>query len=614
LAAAAGLLIFGIPANFLVGAVQSRFEAATGYHLRLGGETTISLRPAPTIFLRGVTLSTGSDADSENRFSAERIGVVFSLPDLLRGHPRISQVTISHPTVRLPVVRDRAALAPSTAPSAKSAGPAKEYPAVDRVVIEDGAVDFYGRFGRDEGRIDRINLDASPVADAGGVTVTGNFFVGGQMFHIDLKSGALPQGIEGQTIPVTLTLEAPEFFDQPCSARAELRLRNRMLSINTLSGKFGRSSFNGWATIDFGETKPMVKADLDFDELPIAPAPVNADPNRRNALNEPWSDRSMSFVGLNFFDAQMRLSAANFKIRSFQIAPLTLDATINSGLLQVSLLNTALYGGTANGELSLDASSEVPSHAVHVRLDGVSALPLLSDVAGFDSLEGSMQAHIDLKATGSNQKSAISSLAGAVDIHLTNGAVRGVDLAKLTHDLTHTILNGWQQNPSDKTPLSNLSARFSVVDGVATVDYLDLAGPSVRVTGTGTIDVAAKTLRLKVDPRIFMGQQAVGAAGEGTGLGVPVLIQGNWDAPRIYPDVAGIFNDSAGVFNQLKAAGKGLFGDNMGQFGNHGTNSNPGNSEPVETDSSGHSGALGNFLGGIGNMLKGPAGNSGNNR
>ena len=129
------------------------------------------------------------------------------------------------------------------------------------------------------------------------------------------------------------------------------------------------------------------------------------------------------------------------------------------------------------------------------------------------------------------------------------------------------------------------------------------------MTGAGRIDLSAKTLQLKVDPRLLIGQQDTSDSGstdnpnQGTGLGVPVMIQGSWSAPRIYPDVAGILNDPSGVFEQLKSAGKGLFGD-AGQFSNSGSSGSFGNSGQK-------GGVIDDLLGGIGNILKDPGNNSG---
>jgi AsmA protein len=232
------------------------------------------------------------------------------------------------------------------------------------------------------------------------------------------------------------------------------------------------------------------------------------------------------------------------------------------------------------GTVSLDASGPVPAHAMHVHIADVNALPLLSDVADFESLEGTLRANIDVNASGASQKAAISSLAGTVDFQLTNGAVRGIDVGKLMHNLTNTILDGWQQDPGDKTPLSDLSTGFSLANGVATTTNLALSGPIARVTGTGSIDIAAKTLQLKVDPRLIVGRQDTNGSGAGAGLGVPVVIQGNWSEPRIYPDVGGILSDPAGAFDRLKAAGKGLFGQSgdTGQSGNANQSGGPLNS------------------------------------
>jgi AsmA protein len=595
---AALLVVFGIPANFLTGAVQSRLEAATGYRLGLGGVTTVSFWPTPAISLRDVNLLSKTQDGSDGRFKAEAIHVILSWSDLLHGHPRITQLRILRPTVRVLLPRRRSALS-SVPPAAPNSGTSKAFPAIDHIVVEDGVVEFYSPSARDEGRIDHIALDASFPPAVEMPIMAGSLSVGGQLIHIQLKSNATLPTVEGQAIPVDLTLQGPALSERPLSASAELRIRNNSLAINGLSGRFGASRFNGWASVDFSANKPMAKADLDFDRVQILPEAERRDGDR-NVLGEPWSDRQFNFEALNFFDAAMRISASDFTIGSFRLAPTAVQLTLDKGVIQGTVADTGLYGGTLDGTVSLDAAGAVPTHALHVRLAGVSALPLLSDVAGFASLEGTMRANIDVNSSGASQRSAISSLAGTVDVALANGAVRGIDVSKLMHNLTSTILEGWQQNPSDKTPLSDLDASFSLANGVATTTNLVLTGPIARITGTGSINIAEKTLQLKVDPRLNVGQQNTSASGGGTGLGVPVLIEGNWSAPRIYPDVGGILNDPAGAFDQLRAAGKGLFGDNR-QSGDAGPSGNA-------NQSGGNNGMFDNLIGGI---LKGGPSNGG---
>ena len=609
LVVAAFLVIFGIPANFVAEMVKSQVAAQTGYHLRVDGETTIGLWPTPTIVVHDVTLSTGDGGGAEDRLKAERIRAVLALRDLWHGHTRITELTVSHPTLRVPLPREHGALASVAVPALPVAASSAESATLDHIVIEQGTIVFYDRAGRHEGQIERIDLDGRRAAD-NGATATGSFALGSQVIKLDVHTQSLPQSLQEQTIPLRVTLQAPGLLQQPVLLNAELRSRNSVLAINSLSGRSGETSFDGFATVDFGTTKPIVKVDLDFDRLQLlSPVTDHGSAHHHTALSEPWSDRRYDFDALNFFDAQIRLSVSDLAIASFHVAPIGLNAALNSGVLTGKIINTSLYGGSATGIVSLDASAAAPAHAMNVRLAGVKALPLLTDVASFDSLEGAMDANINIHASGASQQAAIANLTGGVDVHLSNGAVRGIDVAKMMHNLTNTILNGWQYNSHDRTPLTDLSAHFDLAKGVATTNNLALIGPVVRMTGAGSIDISAKTLQLKVDPRLLIGQQDTSDSGstdnpnQGTGLGVPVIIQGSWSAPRIYPDVAGILNDPSGVFEQLKSAGKGLFGD-AGQFGNSGSGGSFGSSGQK-------GGVFDDLLGGIGNILKDPGNNSG---
>jgi len=58
-----------------------------------------------------------------------------------------------------------------------------------------------------------------------------------------------------------------------------------------------------------------------------------------------------------------------------------------------------------------------------------------------------------------------------------------------------------------------------------------------------------------------------GGAADPVGIGVPVVVQGPWGAPRIYPEVAGILENPEAAYAKLRELGTGLFGMNPGQSG-----------------------------------------------
>ena len=143
--------------------------------------------------------------------------------------------------------------------------------------------------------------------------------------------------------------------------------------INGLSGTLGDAAFNGWASVDLA-SKPLVKLDLDFQRLDLGGARA---PRGRSGA-QPWSNATFDLSGLNYVDAQVRASAAEFTVGGAQFAPAAIDATLGSGVLKVRFSNLGAYGGQASGELTADASAAEPVFALRSDLTGVRALPLLT--------------------------------------------------------------------------------------------------------------------------------------------------------------------------------------------------------------------------------------------
>src|SRR6202023_191042 len=88
----------------------------------------------------------------------------------------------------------------------------------------------------------------------------------------------------------------------------------------------------------------------------------------------------------------------------------------------------------------------------------------------------------------------------------------------------------------------------------------NLVGPLVRMTGSGTIDLGAKSLAFRVEPKLVMTTEGQGRTADPVGLGIPVKIEGPWSEPRIYPDMNGILDNPDAAYAKLKDMGKGLFG------------------------------------------------------
>jgi AsmA protein len=427
------------------------------------------------------------------------------------------------------------------------------------VKVTDGAVVFTNLRDRVENRIDGINADAmiggdSQIALAGARS-------GEHPLKFDIKA-ALPAGsMERQTIPVELMLDSPGLVGRSLSAKAQVRMNGSVLAINGLSGTLDGVQFNGWASADLS-SKPLVKVDLDFQRLDLGTRfrgrPAASQPGK------PWSNEPINLAGLNYVDAQIRISAAELNVGDARFAPAAVDAALGGGVLKAQFSHLGVYGGEADGELTVDVSANNPSYILRSDLAGVRALPLLSGLADFDKLDGKMQAKLALRSSGASQRAIMAALSGTAFVVFQDGAIRDLNIAKMIRSLTSGTLSGWQQGQDQTTDLTQLSASFRVEQGQATTSDLTLVGPLVRMTGAGTVDLPAKTLAFRVEPKLVMTTEGQGSSANPVGLGIPVAIEGPWAEPRIYPEVAGMLDNPEAAYAKLKEMGKGLFGPGGG--------------------------------------------------
>jgi len=546
------LLVVGIPSGFLTAQIQERVERETGYKIAINGGARIGLWPSFNVTLKDVTLQHPKDRDINRHFAAASIEADVTLASLWAGKPHITELAIIRPVANLPLRRERDR---DTAPAAKPA-PAKSSEAltIDHISVNGGTVILSNVRDRVENRIETVNVDIA-IDSSRNVVLKGSARRSGYPLKFDIKA-TLPAGpVERQNIPADIKIDAPDLLNASLVAKAEVRLNGAVAMINSVTGTLGDAAFNGWASVDLS-SKPLVKLDLDFQKLAIAAGRSTGD-----LPAQPWSSATIEVNGLNYIDLQARISAAEFTIGTARFAPAAFDANLTTGVLKAQVSNLGAYEGTATGDLALDVSTAAPTFTMRADLTGVRALPLLSGLADFDRLDGKMQAKISVRSFGTSQRAIMSNLAGTAFIVFQDGAIRGLNVAQMIRSLTASTLSGWQDGAEKATDLSQLSASFKIEKGQAQTTDLNLVGPLVKMTGAGTIDLGTKQIGFRVEPKIVMTTEGQGRVTDPVGLGIPVMIEGPWGSPRIYPEMQGILDNPDAAYAKLKEMGKGLFGE-----------------------------------------------------
>jgi len=560
--AMAVLLVVGIPSGFLTSKIAARVESATGYRLSIDGTTKISLWPTLNVTLNDLTLQDPKDRSGITRLTVDSVQADMSLSSAWSGRPAISELVVTHPVLYQPLLRERL---PNAGTASKPLALDTSGATIDRVKVIDGEVAFARIRDRVEGRISAINADAVVDGDRK-VNITGTARVGEHPTKFDIKATPPTAPGDRPTIPVDFAIDMPDVLKSQLAGHADMRLSGDVVMINGVNGRLGDGAFNGWASVDIA-SKPLVKVDLDFQRLaiPLAKSP-------EGTAGQPWSNAPIDVSGLNYVDAQVRISANEAVIGDAHLSPLALDAKLAGGVLKAGTANLGAYGGQVSGEVILDATTGAPSFAMHSDLVGVRARPLLQGLAEFDRIDGKLQAKLALRSAGASQRALMANMQGTAFVNFQDGAIRGINAAQMIRSLTTGTLSGWQesQDPGQEqsTDLSQLSASFRIDKGQAVTTDLNLIGPLVRVTGAGTIALDTKMMGFRVEPKLVMTTEGQGRTSDPVGFGIPVMIQGTWSQPRIYPDMAGVLDNPDAAYAKLREMGKGLFGPDGAGLGN----------------------------------------------
>lgn len=246
------------------------------------------------------------------------------------------------------------------------------------------------------------------------------------------------------------------------------------------------------------------------------------------------------------FDADVNLNIRKTRVAHLDIGPSSLGLAFRDGILNATLGGMELYDGHASGKLALDAAKPVPSFTGDFQLEGVQAKPLLSDAAQISLLEGHAKLTLQISGAGSNSEAIKSSLTGQGSLAVSDGAIEGIDITEMISKLGAGEIPNLRQGPGAKTTFNDLGGSFTITNGIAETNNLQMTSPLLKVAALGSVDLTQSTIDMVANPEIVAGPSGQGGANDLAGLSVPIRIEGPLDRPTIKPELKGISAEQAG--------------------------------------------------------------------
>ena len=400
----------------------------------------------------------------------------------------------------------------------------------------------------------------------------------------DLMSGeASEAAVEITSQPLNASFSGTVALDGALAGRAEITAASLSRALGwfgqdtgTPLGRFGFSggiSVGGNAfgvsdaTIDLDDInakgslsvetagKPKITATLAVDALDFGSLTGGGTASTAGASSGP---APIDLSILRQIDADIRLEANQLGYGDIKAGPATATLSVADGVARLSVPQASFYEGTVTANVTANGAGDVPAIELVAGMDGVQALPFLTDAAGFQHIEGGLKADVQVTGSGGNTEAFARSLNGPVSVVFSDGALRGIDVAGIVRNLQSVVYGGYTENAEAKTEFTELSVSLGIENGVGRSQDLRLLGPFVRMSGEGSIDLAAQTIDMRLDPRVVASLDGQGGEFDVSGLGMPIIVTGALAGPSIYPDISGILANPDRALQALAQLGGGV--------------------------------------------------------
>ena len=336
-----------------------------------------------------------------------------------------------------------------------------------------------------------------------------------------------------------------------------LRLSNAVIGFDEIDGQ-------GVLNLDWSGARPKAGGILSTSKLDLRPY---MPPPTKSAGGFPeWSTAKMDFTSLRNIDADFDISTDAIFLNDLEIGESRLKLRIDNGRMTTDIPELAMYGGQGSGRLVVNARGATPSFAGNLDMNSVNAQPFSLDLLKHDNLLGLGSLEFDFTASGASQAAIMNSLDGEGGFDLANGALKGVNIAKIARAVAQ-FQDGFNpaalasavtaaRGPDETTDFSEFLSDFRIDNGLVNAPSIKLNGPYLTMTGGGSINLPRQAIDLRLSPRATTTIDGV----DGRTITIPLRVGGSFSQPTIGIDAEAFFR--SGAQEQLRGLFEGLGGKN----------------------------------------------------
>ncbi|MDF1819701.1 MAG: AsmA family protein [Immundisolibacteraceae bacterium] len=371
---------------------------------------------------------------------------------------------------------------------------------------------------------------------------------------------------DGQKLMDALNLPPIETADdaalEKLTAGFQVSGNENQIKLDALSIRVDQTAIDGQASIINFES-PAIRFQLAIDAidldryLPPASEASASDTseaagseNNEDALNLGESLAALATLNLNG-----SLTIGELIVAGIKSSDISVTVKADQGHLQIDPFSASLYEGKIDGSVDLNGAKNPPQVAVTHSLTGVSLAPLIKDLANVHQISGTANISTSFSTKGNQTDELTQNLNGKLKLEITDGTLQEINIDRsvcLARQGLKSISGDMDDSacPEDEpTRFTAFEASASVVNGVLSNKDLFIeqqrSDPDkfLHIKGDGQIDLNQQQINYRVTAGSV--EKLADGSYEQRGTAIPVKISGNFDSPRVLPDVSGLVKSQA---------------------------------------------------------------------
>lgn len=390
-----------------------------------------------------------------------------------------------------------------------------------------------------------------------------------------IAKGAVTRPFDLGRFDATLSLQGRDLSDlylltgvalpntPPYRLKGALKRKENIWTFSDFDGRVGASDLSGDVRVDAAKRlrvdAELTSRRLDIDDLAAvlgARTVTNAAGSNTEAPvavgGKLLPDAPLQTERLRAMDGSLTYRAVAAKANDLDVRAVNLGARLKDGVLDLDPVSFNFNRGELNGTARINATRDVPYSVVDFRLAGYPLESIIPARDGTAPLTGRALGRARLEGPGASIHDFAAASKGSLSLVVPDGQMRSAFAELLGINASAGLLKLLRGDQST-AQIRCAVADFDVRGGAATAKTLVIDTDVVLAQGTGTIDLGAETLDLRVDgeskkPRLLR-------------VWAPITVKGPLTAPQVGVDVQALVGQGglAGLLGAVVAPVTALF-------------------------------------------------------